>query len=364
MRLGGIGVGQAGGRILDTLAHHNMWDVHKDILPFAIAVNSAQADLMGLKVIPKKNRILVGQTEVRGHGVGLIREIGSRVVDQQLHLIMRTIAEKGLHRVDAFLVIAGLGGGTGSGGASIVTEQLKSIYDQPVYVLGVLPSSDEGKLMEENAKSALKELYKIADGILLFDNEVWKKEGAPLQECYKYMNYELIRPIPFLMGAGEVEGNKVGIKVVDASDIIATWHDLAYIGFSELEKPKPKGLSKFLFFRKRNVVDELDPVLACTTVVRNAASMNLTGRCDKRKAKKALMLLSGPPKDLSMEGFSQAKGWLQKFVGATAEIRGGDYPLSRVKEICGTVLLGGFQEIPRLGLKLGETKRGKWGGSS
>ena len=56
MRLGGIGVGQAGGRILDLLVHHDTFGPHRKILPFSIAVNSAQADLGGLRHVPKKNR--------------------------------------------------------------------------------------------------------------------------------------------------------------------------------------------------------------------------------------------------------------------------------------------------------------------
>lgn len=354
MRLGGIGVGQAGGRILDLLAYHDTYGEHNKILPFALVVNSAQSDLLGLKVIPKKKRILVGQTEVRGHGVGLRREVGSKVIDQQLHLIMRSVAEMGLYKVDAFLVVAGLGGGTGSGGVPLIVEQLRSVYDQPVFVLGVLPSSDEGKLMADNAKQAIEELHKVSDGILLFDNDIWRKEGIPLQECYKFMNHELIKPIPYLMGAGEVGGNKVGIKVVDASDIMATWQDLAYIGFSELKARTWK--NKFLFFKRRTSIEEIDPVLACLTVVKNAAGMRLSGRCDTKQASKALMLVAGPSDQLNMEGFSQAKGWLQNYVEDSAEIRGGDYPLNNVDELSGIVLLAGFQEIPRLGVKLNRDK--------
>jgi len=350
MRLGGIGIGQAGGRILDLLAYHDTYGYHQKILPFALAVNSAQSDLMGLKVIPKSNRILVGQTEVRGHGVGLRRELGAKVVDQQLHLIMRTVAEKGLYRVDAFLVVAGLGGGTGSGGAPLIVEQLKSVYDQPVFALAVLPSSDEGKLMADNAKAGVEELHKVADGVLLFDNEIWKKEGVPLQECYKVMNHELIKPIPFLMGAGEVEGNKVGVKVVDASDIMATWHDLAYIGYSELKARTWK--NKFLFFKRRTSIDELDPVLACLTVVKNAAGMRLSGQAVAKSASKALVLVAGPSEQLNMEGFSQGKAWLQNYIGDSAEIRGGDYPLEKMDELAAIVLVAGFTEIPRLGVKL------------
>jgi len=355
MRLGGIGVGQAGGRILDLLAYHDIHGIHKKILPFAIAVNSAQADLLELRVIAKKDRILVGQTQVRGHGAGLIREVGAKVVDQQIHLIMRTIADKSLYRVDAFLLIAGLGGGTGSAGAPAIAAQLKSVYDQPVYVVGVIPSSDEGNLMTDNATAAIRELHSIVDGILLFDNDIWRKQGVPLQECYRFMNNELVRPIPFFMGAGEVSGNKVGVKVVDASDIMAAWSDLAYIGYSEMTtRTLPK---RILSFGRSSSIGQLDPVLACLTVVKNAATLRLSGRCDTKQAKKALMLLTGPPRDINMEGFSQAKAWLQDYIGDSAEIRGGDYPLPRTNKISGTVLLSGFRDIPRLGFSLSATKK-------
>jgi len=47
-------------------------------------------------------------------------------------------------QAEAVVVVAGLGGGTGSGGAPMLTRELQRIYDVPVYVLGVLPGRDEG----------------------------------------------------------------------------------------------------------------------------------------------------------------------------------------------------------------------------
>ncbi|MCJ7558017.1 MAG: cell division protein, partial [Gammaproteobacteria bacterium] len=70
MRVGVIGIGQAGGRVADNLVYHSLWGRHRGIVPFALAVNSAQSDLLGLKTIQKKDRILIGQTVVKGHGVG------------------------------------------------------------------------------------------------------------------------------------------------------------------------------------------------------------------------------------------------------------------------------------------------------
>ena len=51
MRVGVIGIGQAGGRIADHLVYHSLWGRHQGIGPFALAVNSAQADLLGLKTV-------------------------------------------------------------------------------------------------------------------------------------------------------------------------------------------------------------------------------------------------------------------------------------------------------------------------
>ena len=119
MRVGVIGIGQAGGRVADHLTYHSLWGRHQGIVPFALAVNSAQADLLGLKTIQKKDRILVGQTVVKGHGVGLNRKVGAKVAKHGLHSVMHAVTEKVIHHVDAFLVIAGLGGGTGSGGAQL-----------------------------------------------------------------------------------------------------------------------------------------------------------------------------------------------------------------------------------------------------
>ena len=349
MRVGVIGVGQCGGRLADILAYHSLWSRHQGICPFAIAANSAQADLLGLQTIHKKDRILMGQTVMKGHGVGLRREIGAKVAKQSLHTIMHAVTEKVVHHVDAFLVIAGLGGGTGSGAIPVVVNKLKQVYDEPVYALCVLPSEDEGQLMAMNTAEAIAELDGVADGFLLFDNDVWKKEGLPLETSYGMMNYELIKPLPLLLGAGEAEKKAVGIKVIDASDIMASWTGFAYIGYSEMKATDAK--ERFKIFKKRHSIDQLDPAMRCYTAVRNAATLRLTGECDIHKAMKALMIIAGPPNELNMEGFSHAKNWLENSIGSR-EVRGGDCPIRGWDSVAGVVMLSGYDEIPRLGIKL------------
>lgn len=353
MRVGVIGVGQAGGRIADLLTYHSLWGKHPGIVPFAVAVNSAQADLLGLRTIQKKDRILVGQTVVKGHGVGLNRKVGTKVAKQGLHAVMHAVTDKIVHHVDAFMVVAGLGGGTGSGGAPVVVSRLRQVYEEPIYLIGVLPSEDEGKLMAMNTIECLQEMDGMVNGILLFDNDVWKKEGLPLETSYSIMNYELVKPLPLMLGAGETQNHSVGIKVVDASDIIMSWDGFAYIGYSEL---KIKTLAeKLMFFRKRTSIDQLSPAMRCYTAIRNAATLRLTGDCNIKEATKALMLIAGPPNELNMEGFSHAKNWLESAI-ATTEVRGGDYPIRGWDAVAGVVLLSGLYDIPRLGVRLKEAE--------
>jgi cell division GTPase FtsZ len=353
MRVGVIGLGQAGGRIADLLTYHSLWGRHPGIVPFALAVNSAQADLLGLATIQKKDRILIGQTVVKGHGVGLNRKVGAKVTKHGLHSVMHAVTEKTIHHVDAFMVIAGLGGGTGSGGASVVISKLRQVYEEPIYFVGILPSEDEGKLMAMNAIECLQELDGMVNGILLFDNDVWKKEGLPLETSYNMMNYELVKPLPLMLGAGETEKDKVGIKVIDASDIINSWEGFTYIGYSEMKAKQAR--DRFFFFRKKSSIDQLSPAMRCYTAIRNAATLRLTGECDIRKAKKALMIIAGPPDELNMEGFSHAKSWLESSI-ATSEVRGGDCPIRGWDSVAGVVMLAGYAEIPRLGVTINDVK--------
>ena len=63
------------------------------------------------------------------------------------------------------------------------------------------------------------------------------------------------------------------------------------------------------------------------------------------------MIIAGPPDELSMEGFSHAKEWLESSI-ATSEVRGGDCPIPGWDSIAAVVMLSGYTEIPRLRIML------------
>ena len=99
-----------------------------------------------------------------GHGVGKIDELdaerGSEDGDKIIESISRT---QRFLETDAFLVIAGAAGGTGSGALPVITQLLKERYrEKPVYNLIVLPFRYE-ELTEErsiyNVGTCLKSAY-------------------------------------------------------------------------------------------------------------------------------------------------------------------------------------------------------------
>lgn len=349
MRVGVIGIGQAGGRITDSLLEsvEKNVKVSEKVVPFSFAINTAKSDLMGLKRVPKKNRILIGQTVSRGHGVGLKRNVSKRIIKQELSSIKREIGTEETYHLDSFLIAIGLGGGTGSGSAPALAEELADTYELPVHVIGVLPSKAEGKLMESNAARTINELKKVTDGMILFDNEIWSTNGVSLRKSYQMMNYELARAFPFLLQAGETKGKKVGIKVVDASDIMATLDGFSVLGWSEVRAPR-----RFLsIFRKKTSIDRLDITTRCEMAIINA-SARTTAQCDMKNVKNVLSLLVGPSEELPRSGIERSRQWITKAM-PNARLRSGDLPIRWTGKlarngIMGILMLSGIRNFPRI----------------
>ncbi len=220
MKLAMIGFGQAGGKIVDRFLDYDD-RTNSRIVRAAIAVNSAKADLMGLERIPQDNRVLIGQARVKGHGVGADNELGAEIAED-IDEVQNAIDQIPTHEVDAFLIVAGMGGGTGSGGAPVLAKHLKRIYTIPVYGLGVLPGTDEG-IYTLNAARSFQTFVREVDNLLVFDNDSWRQTGESVEGGYEQINEEIVRRFGILFGAGEVTGDQeVAESVVDSSEIINT----------------------------------------------------------------------------------------------------------------------------------------------
>ena len=129
-----VGFGQCGGRIADEFARLNRKARGQrgiDIVSGAFAVNTDVADLSGLSSIRPdyQHRILIGGRKTGGHGVGKINELGAEIAREDGDKIIDIIrTDKRFAESDAFLLIAGAAGGTGSGSIAVITQYVKERY--------------------------------------------------------------------------------------------------------------------------------------------------------------------------------------------------------------------------------------------
>ncbi len=108
-----------------------------EIVTDAIAVNTDIADLSGLVFIKSnyRHRIMIGGQKSGGHGVGKINELGAEIARDDGDKVLESVAQAQQDsEADAFLLIAGAAGGTGSGAIAVLSQQIREHYPgKPLY---------------------------------------------------------------------------------------------------------------------------------------------------------------------------------------------------------------------------------------
>jgi len=344
-----IGVGQAGGKVTDALLQYEA-DSGSDFVLDAVAINTARQDLRGLERVAESNRHVLGEARVGGHGVGADNELAAEIAREERAELLNTIDDVPVSRAESFVVIAGLGGGTGSGMAPVVARELSRVNEQPVYGLGVLPGADEGGMYSLNAARSLRTFTEQSDAVLLADNDVWRATGESMGDAYAEINRELARRFGLLLSAGEFEqGGQVAESVIDSSELINTLNGVSAIGFasSAVETSESEGRLGGLLGGSEPSVDESEAVNVVASTVRKAMRSRPSFPCDPKSVGKALVVVAGPPEWLSRKGVERGRAWVEEETGCL-EVRGGDYPLPNSERVAAVVLLSGITESERL----------------
>ena len=331
MKLLVIGCGQCGGRIADEFALLNKKarvERSVDIITNALAVNTDVADLSGLFNIKSgfQHRILIGGQKTGGHGVGKMNEMGAEIAREDGDKIIESIrATKRFAETDAFMVIAGAAGGTGSGAISVITQQLKERFpEKPVYNLIALPFKYEETTEERsvyNVGTCLKSAYLAADAVFLVDNQRYVTKNSPIRNNMARINRMVVKPFYNLLCAGEETTPKyIGSKVLDAGDIIQTLSGWSVIGYGKTRIPRIRlPFEGKLDFREKSTETQKG------TRAMDEALCELSVKCNPPDAKKALYLITAPPEEMDMELIKSLSASL-KSMATEAIIRSGDYP--------------------------------------
>lgn len=351
MKLVVIGIGQCGGRIADEFARlskrsHSRRGI--EIIVDTFAVNTDSADLSGLLTIHPdyQHRILIGAGATHGHGVAKMSEVGAQLAKEDGDKILDAVrAPKQLFEADAFLLVAGAAGGTGSGATPVMAKMLKERFDKPVYAVIVLPFEHE-EMNEEralfNTAVCLKSIYSIADAVILIDNQRYVRKDFSLQNNIAEINRSIVEPFFNLLCAGEEKKPKhIGARMLDAGDIMQTLYGWTVIGYGKSLLPLitlPVDFSRN--YRKRSTrtnkgIEAMDEALS-----------ELSVSCNTSEAYRALYLLSAPAKEMNMDLIKELGDHL-KGVAPQAVLRGGDYPREKgAMDI--TIILSEFCDMEKV----------------
>ncbi|MBZ0180948.1 MAG: cell division protein FtsZ [Melioribacteraceae bacterium] len=122
-------------------------------------------DAQVLDKIDATHKLQIGKSVTRGLGAGADPRIGKKAVEEDKENI-----KKILEGTDMVFITAGMGGGTGTGGAATVAEIAKSL---DALVIGIVtkPFRWEGKKRLKNAEQGIEELRQFVDSLIVIPNE-------------------------------------------------------------------------------------------------------------------------------------------------------------------------------------------------
>jgi len=352
MKLVVIGLGQCGGRIADQFARLNKRARGQrgiEIVTGTFAVNTDAADLSGLTTISRnyQHRILIGGRKTGGHGVGKVNELGAEIAREDSDKVIDAIrVTKRFYDTDAFLLIAGAAGGTGSGSLPVITQHVKERYaDKPVYAVVILPFEHEEQTEERsiyNAATCLKSTYLVADAVILVENQRYIRKDESLRNNLAKINELIAEPFYNLLCAGEEKKPKyIGAKLLDAGDIMQTvvgWTVIGY-GTSQLPLIRLPG-ERTRDFRKKGSETQKG------IQTMDAAISELSLNCNPADSRRALYLLTAPSREMSVDLVKELGDYLRG-MAPQAIIRNGDYPRER-GSLDVSVLLSELSDVEKI----------------
>ena len=151
-----VGVGGGGNNVVNRMVRAGAKGVD------FIAVNT---DKQALNASSATYKIQIGEKLTHGKGAGSNPEVGKKSAEES-----RSQISKALEDTDMVFVTAGMGGGTGTGGAPVVAEIAR---EQGILTVGVVtkPFGFEGRHRMQQADMGIENLRDRVDSLVIIPNE-------------------------------------------------------------------------------------------------------------------------------------------------------------------------------------------------
>lgn len=154
-RISVLGIGGGGGNAINNMIAAGLDGVH-----FIAANTDFQA--LNRNLAPAK--IQLGTNLTRGLGAGGNPELGGKATMEDVEKIREAVDGS-----DMVFITAGMGGGTGTGGAPVAAQICKEMGALTVAVV-TKPFMVEGKARQRNAEGGMKALHEVVDTLITIPN--------------------------------------------------------------------------------------------------------------------------------------------------------------------------------------------------
>lgn len=178
-----IGIGGGGGNAVQTMIEGGLSGVQ-----FVVANTDRQA----LAANKAEGKINLGKELTKGLGAGANPEIGRRAAIESYNDIVAS-----LEGSDMVFVTAGMGGGTGTGGAPVVAKIAKELGALTIGVV-TRPFIFEGKKRKKHADDGIRELQENVDTLIVIPNQKLlsvSSERTPLLETFRKADQVLLHAV-------------------------------------------------------------------------------------------------------------------------------------------------------------------------
>jgi len=189
-----IGVGGAGGNVVQTMIASQLSGVD-----FIVA----NTDMQALEKNKSEVKIQLGEKLTRGLGAGANPDIGRQAAIESCEVIAEA-----LENVDMVFITAGMGGGTGTGAASVIADIARQ---QGVLTVGVVtrPFSFEGRKRSLHAELGISALREKVDTLIVIPNDkllTVSDRDTPILNTFRKVDEVLLQAVQGISDLINVHG--------------------------------------------------------------------------------------------------------------------------------------------------------------
>ncbi len=250
-----IGVGGGGSNAVNRMIENGVKGVD------FITVNT---DAQALKLTKSEQKLQIGDKLTRGLGAGAKPEVGKKAAEESREYIINS-----LNGADMVFVTAGMGGGTGTGGAPVIAELAR---ESGALTVGVVtrPFTFEGRKRSQNADQGIEELKEKVDTLIIIPNdrllEIVDKK-TPMTESFRIADNVLLQAVQGISDLIQVPG-LINLDFADVKTIMTQRGSaLMGIGVSNGENRASEAARKAI----------MSPLLETSIDGARGVIMNITG---------------------------------------------------------------------------------------